>query len=468
MDYAVKLPLLDYQKEGVDFLVNKKRALLADEMGLGKTVQAISAAMVLKKRGLIDKVLVICPSSLKRQWKTEIAKFTDEDATIPEGQSSRRKAMYENDTFFTIINYELGYRDFGEIYKQKWALVILDETQRLKNWKTKTARYIKGIAPPYRFALTGTPIENRLEELHSILGFVDSRVLGPFWEFSDDYIVWTTKWFGRTQVRVIDGYKNLERLRQRVGTVMLRRKKVEVLTELPPLVQNTYRVQLVPAQKKLYKKVEKEIVTFINKRGVHKTINQVLSRITYLREICDSPKMLSRDAVIGQKTIELLEIVNDSVLAGRQIIIFTQWTTMLDIIAEELTKNGITFTTLHGGLNNNERQDSIDTFTQGDVSVFLSSDAGAYGVNLQTASVVVNFDLPWNPAVLDQRISRAHRMGVKESVTVINLITEDTIEERMLKMIQEKRWLANAVLDGEEAEHIPESTWSQIKEVMGI
>ncbi len=468
MDYGTKLPLLDYQREGVDFLISKGRALLADEMGLGKTVQAISAAMILKQQGKVKRVLVVCPSSLKRQWRTEIEKFTDETATIPEGQPKRRKAQYDNDTFFTIVNYELVYRDYHTIYPKNWELVILDETQRIKNWKTKTSRYIKGLTPPYRFALTGTPIENRLEELHSILSFIDQKILGPFWVFSDDYIVWKTKFFGPTPVKVVDGYKNLERLRERISRVLLRRKKIDVLPQLPPLVQNTYRVEMIPAQRKIYKKVEQEIVAFINDKGERKVINEVLGRITYLREICDSPKLLSSDADMGKKVPELLKIIDDTVQAGRQIIVFTQWTRMMEIIQGELDAQKLKYTVLHGGLTNESRQESIDRFTAGEVPIFLSTDAGAYGVNLQVASVVVNFDLPWNPAVLEQRIARAHRMGVEDSVTVINLITQDSIEERMLNIINSKRWIARAVLDNEDAELIPESTWSQIKEVMGI
>jgi len=241
----LKHPLFPYQLLGSVFLSLTQRAILADDMGLGKTVQAIASSLYLKRLKRVKRVLVISPASLKHQWKSEIEKFCGEKAVVIEGTKAKRKKLYREKSFFHILNYELTYRDKDEILSLNPDLVILDEAQRIKNWKAKTTQTVKSIKSKYAFILTGTPLENRLEELYSVVQFIDPLLLGPAWKFMERHIE-RDEWGG------IAGYKRLDEVREKISPIFLRRRKDEVLDDLPPRLDETYTIELTGVHRKVH------------------------------------------------------------------------------------------------------------------------------------------------------------------------------------------------------------------------
>jgi SNF2 family DNA or RNA helicase len=438
----LRAPLYPFQLLGALFLAYTERALLADDMGLGKTIEALAAARLLMDQHGIRRALIITPSSVKRQWAREIARFTDLQATVVSGGPARRAKLYANPTTFTIINYELVLRDFSQIVALAPDLIILDEAQRIKNWQAKTTRRIKELESPYAFVLTGTPIENRLEELYSVVEFLDPRLLGPAWQFLAEHTQQDS--FG-----AIIGYKNLEQVRHTLAPIFLRRRKADVLSELPPRIDNLYTVALTPEQTRLYRPVEKELLQLLREsRWDAEARGRVLERITFLRELADAAQLVAPAVHASSKLAELGALVPDLLAAGHQLLIFSEWERMTRLAQEALTRLGVASERLHGGMSGRAREEALRRFREdADVRVFISTEAGGVGLNLQTANYVINLDLPWNPARLEQRIGRAHRMGQEQPVNVINIVAADTIEQRVLDVLYEKQALFTELFD---------------------
>ena len=251
---VISTRLYPFQESGAMHLAFSRRALLADDMGLGKTVQAITASALLKELRGIQRVLIICPASLKHQWSREIRRFTSLPVNIVDGGLMKRLPFYRDPAFFTILNYEIVRRDIKEIEHLRPDLIILDEAQRIKNWRTKTATTVKQLQSRYAFVLTGTPLENRLDELYSIFQFIDPRILGPLWHFNDRFFELEERRSGTYKVL---GYRNLEELRGMIAPYALRRTREEVLQDLPPRVDNNFFVEMTPAPNRSLQRVQR-------------------------------------------------------------------------------------------------------------------------------------------------------------------------------------------------------------------
>lgn len=454
----LKAPLLPYQLDGIAFAVGAKRAILADDMGLGKTIQGVGVAELLAREAGIRKVLVITPASLKSQWRAEIHRFCDRDVQIVQGSTNDRQRIYGNDCFFTVCNYEQVLRDLNAIDTVSWDLIILDEGQRIKNWETRTARVIKSLRSRFALVLSGTPLENRLDDLFSIAQFVDDRHLGPGFRFFNSHRVVDEK--GR-----VLGYKNLDELRRTLQPILLRRTRESVRLELPD--RTTEFVRIAPAEEQINIHVEHmRIVSRIVRKSYINEMDMLRLRQALLRcrMAADSTYLVDRIKPGYSTKLERLDELFESLFAeeGRKVIVFSEWTTMLDLIEPLLSKRRLRFVRLDGSVPQRQRQELVHEFqTSVDCRLFLTTNAGSTGLNLQSANTVINVDLPWNPAVLEQRIARAHRMGQKQPVQVFVLVTEQTIEENLLATLAAKKDLALAALDAD-------STVDQVDIVSGV
>ncbi len=447
-DRIINANLFPYQKEGIHFAAKAGRSLLADDMGLGKTIQAIAVTQLMKKETGIEKVLIICPTSLKYQWKTEIIKFTgNDDTTVIEGLPHKRPDQYNDDKFYKIVSYQTAANDFKIIQKMRPDFVILDEAQRIKNFKTKTAQAIKKISSDYALVLTGTPLENKLEELFSIVQFVNPFVLGPYHEFMHNHQI-------KDDNGKIIGYKDLNKIGEMLSEVMIRRTKKEVLTQLPERMDKVLFVPMTEYQTELHEEFKGVVARLIykwRKMGFlsENDRNRLLINLNMMRMACDSSFILDQETRHDTKVEELMNIIDEvDQQQTSKIVVFSQWERMTRIISQELDKKDIKYEYLHGGVPSKKREALFDNFNNDpEVKVFLSTDAGGTGLNLQAASYLVNIDLPWNPAVLEQRIARIHRIGQKKNISVINLVSAGTIEHRMLDVLSFKSSLADGILD---------------------
>jgi superfamily II DNA or RNA helicase len=440
----LKLPLYPYQAVGTLFLAFTERALLADDMGLGKTPQALAASKLLESWHGINRVLVITPASVKQQWGREIERFTSDSYVVIGGPKAKRQKQYEGDAFFTVVNYELVLRDLEQIRALSADLVILDEAQRIKNWRAKTSQAIKELPKRFAFVLTGTPLENRLEELYSIVEFLDDKLLGPPWQFMAQHVI-KDEWGG------IIGYKDLDGVRRAIAPILLRRRKAEVLTDLPERIDNDFWLELDTEQARLYRPLEKALHDLL--RSPEWTPQQsatALTLITKLREAATAAQLVDPSVRSSSKLRELPALVEEIASEGHKMLLFSQWERMTRLTEEALAPLGIASVRLHGGLGMRQRQRVIDQFTNDPKTMlFISTDAGGLGLNLQAASFVINLDLPWNPAKVEQRIGRAHRIGQSQPVNVINVIAANTIEQRVLDILYRKQELFDEILDQE-------------------
>jgi len=442
-----KVPLFPYQREGMLHLAFTERALLADEMGLGKTIQAIAACALLRRLGKAERVLVVTPASLKGEWEEQIRAFTDLPCRLVFGKLADRRAHYAARTFFTVVNYEQMLADALDVNARfQPDVVILDEAQRIKNWSTKTAQAIKRLASRYAFVLTGTPIENRIDELYSLMDFLDPRALGPLFRFNRDFYEFDDR--GRPS-----GYRQLAQLHARVAPYMMRRRKADVETELPGRTDHVRFVPLAPQQRAHYED-HAALVAQLSARAARRPLtkqeqDKLMRELAMMRMVCDTNHILdARD----RECPKLAEIAN--ILAecrdneGVKVIVFSEWERMLELVRGACQKLGLGHAWHTGSVPQQRRRAEIRAFKEdAKCRVFLSTDSGAAGLNLQTASVVVNCDLPWNPAKLEQRIARAWRKHQTRAVTVINLVAENTLEHRMLETLSQKQALADGVLD---------------------
>ncbi len=436
--------LLPYQLDGIAFVVGAGRAVLADDMGLGKTIQAIGAAELFARECGISRVLIVCPASVKAQWRGEIERFSGRSTQLVAGPSQQRAAQYTGEAFFTICNYEQVIRDLPAIERTPWDFVILDEGQRIKNWEAKTSRTIKGLRSTYALILSGTPLENRLEELHSVVEFVDDRRLGPDFRFHYEHRLTDER--GRTT-----GYDNLDALREKLRPVLLRRTRSQILKELPPRTTEIVRVTPTAEQLELHG-AQMRIVSAIAKKPFISEMDLLRLRKALLaaRMTANSTYLVDKQEPGYSTKLERLATLLPRLASedARKTVVFSEWTTMLGLIEPILKKHGVGYVRLDGSVPQKKRALLVDRFsTNPACSLILMTNAGATGLNLQSANTVVNVDLPWNPAVLEQRIGRAHRMGQQRPVHVYLLVTEDTIEQNMLGTLALKKDLAGAALD---------------------
>ncbi len=450
----LKTELFPYQREGALFAVTAGRCLIGDDMGLGKTVQALAAAELMARLFGIAKVLIISPTSLKHQWQGEIEKFTDRSAQVIEGLNFQREPLYRTDTFYKLLNYELVHRDLEQILAWGPDLIILDEAQRIKNWQTRTAMTVKQLPSTFAIVLTGTPLENRIEELHSLMEFVDCHQLGPLYRFIHNHRV--TDGGGK-----VVGYRNLESVRNSLKGVMIRRKKSEVLRQLPARLDKNLYVPLTPEQGAIHEDNREIVAKLVSKWRSQRFLceadqKRMLVALARMRMAADNTYLVDHATVFGPKLDELATILDEVVLqGGEKVVVFSQWLRMTELVEQVLEKLGIGFVHLNGSVPSKKRRGLMTRFKEdAECRVFLSTDAGGVGLNLQSGSVVVNLDIPWNPAVLEQRIARVHRMGQQKAVRVINMISAGSIEERILDLIRFKKSLFAGVLDDDGADTV--------------
>ena len=442
----LKVSLLPYQLDGIAFALGAGRAILADEMGLGKTIQGVGVAELLAREAGISKVLVVCPASLKSQWRAEIHKFCDRSEQLVGGLQAQRAATYRNDSFFTICNYEQVVRDITAVEQVPWDLVILDEGQRIKNWETKTSRVIKTLRSRFALLLSGTPLENRLDDLYSVVQFVDDRRLGPGFRFFHQH-------------RLLDeegkmvGYQRLDELRAALVPVLLRRTRESVRLELPERTTEIVRIAPTDEQVAMHAGFMQTVYQISSKPYLTEMdLLRLQKALLMARMSADGTMLVDKQLPGFSSKLECLDELLSRLCSedGRKIVVFSEWTTMLNQIEKILKKRGLVWTRLDGQVPQKERAALVNRF-QNDPAcqLFLTTNAGSTGLNLQAANTVVNVDLPWNPAVLEQRIARAHRMGQNRAVQVYVLVTEGTIEEGLLTTIAMKKELALAALDAE-------------------
>jgi hypothetical protein len=446
--HVVRAELLPYQVEGMLHLAFGERVLLADEMGLGKTIQAIAAVELLGRLQGVKRTLVVLPASLKAEWEDQISRFTDRSVTIVSGPRAERLRQYGAPGDFILVNYEQVLIDRDEINRLVQPdVVILDEAQRIKNWHTKTAQAVKQLASPYAFVLTGTPLENRIDEVYSIVQYLDPRILGPLFRFNRDF--YTLDERGRP----ID-YKNLGALREKLAPVMLRRRKDDVEEQLPGRTVDTYFVAMAEEQRLRYFDYEAPAARLIaqsQRRPLTKDeFDRLQQLLACMRMICDTPYILDPSCRVSPKLDELENVLADLLAdPGRKVIVFSEWERMLELVRELVEEMGLDFAWHTGSVPQDKRRVEIRRFKNDPACrVFLSTDSGSVGLNLQVASAVVNLDLPWNPAKLEQRIARAWRKHQMRTVTVVNLVCENSIEHKILHLLAQKQGLADGVLDG--------------------
>ncbi|MBN1396133.1 MAG: DEAD/DEAH box helicase [Pirellulales bacterium] len=443
----LKTKLYAYQREGALRAAQAGRCLIADDMGLGKTIQAIAAVEILARTAGVERVLVVSPTSLKHQWRQEIEKFTDRSATVVEGLSIRRNSLYAEDSFYKLTNYDVIHRDAEAIGRWRPDVIILDEAQRIKNWKTRAAQCVKRLDSRFALVLTGTPLENRLEELHSIVEFVDRFRLGPMFRFLDRHQ-------HVDECGKVVGYRNLSEVAKTLGPILIRRTKDKVLKELPERMEKRFFVPMTEQQMDYHEENRETVARVVQKwrrYGFLSEADQLRLRIALqnMRMSCNSTYLLDKRTDHGVKADELVDLLGE-VFEERdsKVVVFSQWTRMHELVVRRLERRKWGHVFFHGGVPGPARKGLIRRFKEdGDCRLFLSTDAGGVGLNLQNASAVVNLDQPWNPAVLEQRIGRVHRLGQHRPVRVVHFIAQGTIEEGMLGLLAFKKSMFAGVLD---------------------
>jgi SNF2 family DNA or RNA helicase len=438
-----------FQWTGAEFLARAGRGLLADEMGLGKTVQAILAAAALRRATPpVRAVTMTCPASLRGGWQDEICKWLGEQAMLLEGNTAQRADKIRARPAWLITRYEQVLRDHVLHRDHAPDLLIVDEAERAKGLATRTARVLKAIGARHIFALTGTALENRLEDAYAITQLIDQRLLPPLWQLDHDHFERAPKG-GRVLF-----YRGLDAIRSRLAPAFLRRTKEEVDVQLPARVRSTRLVPLHPAVVDTYEDVMAGVARIAAKRMILPAdLERMQKLLVIARRCCDGPQMLNQVVPYEEvpKLVELTHALRELCLGERRkLVVFSEWTDMTDCV--ERLAAGLALPAFHlkGEVPVRRRPQLVRGFSQHPgAAVFVSTDAGGVGLNLQAADAIINLDLPWNPARLEQRIARVHRIGSTRMVQVLLLITRDSIEERILSLHDTKR----AVLTNVRAKH---------------
>lgn len=446
LPYGLHAKLRDYQKEGYNWFRTLDYlgfgGILADEMGLGKTLQTITLLLSRPK----SKALIVAPTSLIYNWFNEFKKFAPSlKILVCNGSPDERKNNIENYINYDVIitTYNLLRRDL-EYYTMAFDYCILDEAQNIKNSNSLNAKAVKKIKSRIRFALTGTPIENSLMELWSIFDFIMPGYLYDEKKF-------TTRYFRRLE----EGPEILDEINKMIKPFILRRLKKNVIKELPEKIEKTLYIPLNHKQKIVYETYAEYAKDLIQKKvqddEFKKSKIEILSYITKLRQICLDPSVTMEDYNSGSGKIDaLIELINQSIDGKHKVLVFSQFTSILKNISKVLKENNIKYSYLDGSISSSDRMKMVNEFNEGDKNIFLISlKAGGTGLNLTSADIVIHFDPWWNPAVEDQATDRAHRIGQKNSVEVIKLISNDTIEEKILELQNSKRELIDKVLSND-------------------
>jgi superfamily II DNA or RNA helicase len=444
--------LRPYQREGLNWLQFLREhdlaGVLADDMGLGKTVQVLAHLLAEKRAGRMDRPsLVVAPTSVVTNWKREAERFAPGlRVLVLHGQS--RKAQFgrlaEHDLVLTT--YPLLSRDREQLRQQPYHALILDEAQFVKNAKTKAAKVARELEARHRLCLTGTPMENHLGELWSLFHILLPGLLGDARQFRKLF---------RTPIEKHGDRQRRDQLAARVRPFLLRRTKDQVATELPPKTEMTRTIELERAQRDLYESIRlamnSKVRKAIARKGLERSTIAILDALLKLRQVCCDPRLLkieeARKIDVSAKLDALMEMLGEMLEEGRRILLFSQFTSMIRLIEEELRKRGVTWAKITG--NTRDRDTPVRRFQRGEVPLFLISlKAGGTGLNLTAADTVIHYDPWWNPAVEDQATDRAHRIGQDKPVFVYRLIVSGSVEEKMLALQARKRELVEGVYGG--------------------
>jgi len=468
---GLKRRLYPYQREGVARFLAQGRLLLADDMGLGKTVQAIAASHALFGAGIVKRGLLLVPATLKNQWLREWQATSDVPIAIVDGSQSERARLYEHTKRgFLIANYEQLLRDLALV--ERWApdLCVLDEAQRIKNWEAKTSLAVKRLQPRLRLVLTGTPMENRLAELASIVEWLDDHALEPKWRLVPLH---TEVADGK---HAIVGARHLETLRARLAPCCLRRVRREVLDQLPERTDTTIPIDLTEDQREAHDELQQPIASLLRITERRSLTQQEFLRLMQLftrqRQICNGLALIDFDEVWptlsrrrpserllasldSPKLSELRSLVESLAIdQGRKVVVFSQWRRMLELaawaVSDLLSAAGQRALFFSGQEGSRRRvQNLVDFHDDPNARLLLSTDAGSVGLNLQhAANACILLELPWNPAVLEQRVGRIHRLGQKDKVEVYAIVARAAIEERIAGLVADKQALFRGLFDG--------------------
>ena len=484
---GMTIQMYPFQKVSANYLNKVENAILGLDMGLGKSPTSMASA----SDSIIDNGwrnnLIIVPASLKYGWAIELAKFSKYSYTVISGDARLRKKLYHNNSDFTIVNYDLIWRDW-ELFKDiEWDLVLADEIQRIKNHKTAAHKTINKIVCKRKVGLTGTVLENGLMDLFNVMKFINKDIFGT------NALTFKARYCTLDGWGNITGYQNLDEIVKKLTYVMLRRRKRDVLDDLPEKTVKDVFVEMSDVERKVYAEIKNGILEDIKSGKIRKI--DILTRIVYLRQACDCLNLVQENPkVISAKLDELTEILEE--LDGEKVVIFSEYERMTKIMEDNLAHKSVR---LHGGVKNEckwekeiekaakvESKDLSDTkrdlyihekklgavckncpYYKNDtdcltrkkiiykfnndpsVKLFISTNAGKEGLNLQTASVIINYDLSFNPATNEQRIARIDRIGQKsEKILVINLICRNSIDEKVKGVSGDKQALFDLIVDG--------------------
>ncbi|PJI97113.1 SWIM zinc finger protein [Acidovorax sp. 69] len=467
---SVRATLRPYQQQGLNWLqflsTHGLAGVLADDMGLGKTLQALAHIQVEKDAGrLTHPALIIAPVSLMGNWQREAARFCPGLRCLVLHGAGRHEvadATAEHD--LVIAPYSLLQRDRERWLAQPWHLVVLDEAQNIKNASTHAAQVVGQLQARHRLCLSGTPMENHLGEIWSLFHFLMPGFLGSQQRFKEVF---------RTPIEKLGDGARMAQLRARITPFMLRRTKALVASELPPKVESMMPVELTGAQADLYETIrlgmEKTVREALQSKGLAKSQITILDALLKLRQVCCHPQLVPLEAAKKVKTSakldQLMTLLPEMLAEGRRILLFSQFTSMLTLIEAELKDRGVPWVKLTG--QSVKRDAIIEQFTSGQVPLFLISlKAGGVGLNLPQADTVIHFDPWWNPAVEAQATDRAHRIGQTQSVWVIKLVAQGTIEERILALQERKAELAGSLYSGSAARKEPLFTEGDLAELL--
>ncbi len=429
-----RLPLFPYQREGMLHLACVERALLADEMGLGKTVQAVAACALLRRLGKVKRVLVVTPASLQAEWEEQIDRFTRLPHRRVEGGRLARLKDYDRAgaSFFTLVTYDQMLTDSLEVNARLQPdVVILDEAQRIKNWNARTALAVKRLTSRYAWVLTGMPLESRIDELYSLVSFLDPSIFGPLFRFNREFYDFDER--GRPR-----GFRNLENLRARIRPIVLRRRKADVQTELPHRIERTFLVPLSEGQRAEYTRHSGNVTRLLasHRRKALPAAGQdrLMREANILRMLCDTRFILGDADRSCPKLDELARLLPDGIATPHaKIVIFSEWERMLELVGGLCRKLRIDFAFHAGGASPARRRSEIQRFrSDAACRVLLSTDSAGASLDLPGPTVIVHCDVPWTPARRDQRIERAGAGDGTQPVTVWNLVSQGTIEQRLL------------------------------------
>lgn len=444
--------LRQYQQVGYQWLMTLLRmglgGILADDMGLGKTVQVIAVLLAHQERLREKPALIVTPASLVYNWESELHRFAPvlQVQAVTGTAGERKKLLQQNTAQVLLTSYDLLKRDVALYEQQAYALLVIDEAQNIKNHTTKAAKTVKALRADNRLALTGTPIENRLSELWSIFDFLLPGMLGRYEAFRQNYEL--------AIVQQNDAV-TLKRLQKMIQPFILRRLKQDVLKDLPEKTENVVYSKMDTAQRTLYVANVQRMLDLLDGKTdaqVHSEKLQILAELTRLRQLCCDPSLLYTDYKGGSAKLDTcMELLDSALQSGSKVLVFSQFTTMLERIRLRLDEKNIASFLLTGATSKERRAELVQRFNETEeAQIFLISlKAGGTGLNLTAASVVIHVDPWWNAAAQEQATDRAHRIGQKQAVSVFQLITKDTIEEKIRELQERKMALSQTIISGQ-------------------